>query len=173
MMRLYGYGLKGLRVHDKHRGKSPLYTLVACVGLTLGLHAMWLQRGWMTADDFVQWVINELAPTLRRGDVVVLDNCRIHKDPRVEAAIQARGARVLPLPPYTPEYNPIEECWSKMKAILRELRPQTPDDLAHAISEGAAAITHRDILAYFRHAGVDVEWYERRLPSRSKCRSRP
>lgn len=75
--------------------------------------------GAMNTDSLLVWVQEVLAPSLNPGDIVVWDNLRIHKDPEVCAAITSRGARLEFLPPYSPELNPIEEAWSKMKSFLR------------------------------------------------------
>ena len=94
-----------------------------------------------------------LVPTLKRGDIVVLDNCSIHKQEEIEEAIEAVGAWVLFLPPYSPDLNPMENCWSKVKACLRALKPRTFDALQAALVEAFAAITTQDIPGWFGHCG--------------------
>ena len=95
-----------------------------------------------------------LVPSLRAGDVVVFDNLAAHKDPAVSAAIERAGARVLPLPPYTPDYTPIEEMFSKVKGFLRRVAARAKGDLYDAIGEALKSVTTEDIFGWFRHAGL-------------------
>lgn len=97
-----------------------------------------------------------LVPTLKRGDIVVMDNNPIHKLDEIEAAIAAAGAWGLFLPTYSPELNPIELCWSKVKSLLRARKPRTLDDLWAALTDAFASITPHDILGWFRPCGYRV-----------------
>jgi transposase len=97
-----------------------------------------------------------LVPTLSPGDVVVLDNLPAHKSAVIQAAITARGARVEFLPSYSPDFNPIEEGWSKIKTILRTVKARTLDELLQALKLALASITERDTLAWFAHCGYPV-----------------
>lgn len=97
-----------------------------------------------------------LVPTLKRGDMVLMDNNPIHKLDEIEDAIDAAGAWVLFLPTYSPDLNPIENCWSKVKSILRSLKPRTLPDLLDALAQAFASITLPDILSWFRHCGYRV-----------------
>jgi transposase len=94
-----------------------------------------------------------LVPTLQRGEIVVLDKGSIHKQEELEEVIEAVGAWVLFLPPSSPDLNPIENCWSKVKAILRALKPRTLDALQTALVEAFAAITALDIRGWCGHCG--------------------
>ena len=87
------------------------------------------------------------------GQVVVLDNLPAHKSPQVDALIEAAGARVMRLPPYSPDFNPIEMAISKMKSVLRKLARRTVDGLLAAIDEAVATVTADDALAFIRHCG--------------------
>jgi transposase len=97
-----------------------------------------------------------LIPTLKRGDSVVRDNNPIHKLDEIEDAIEAVGAWVLFLPTYSPDLNPIELCWSKVKSLLRSLKPRTLPDLLAALVAAFSSITQGDILGWFRHCGYQV-----------------
>ena len=109
--------------------------------------------GAMTADRFVGYVRHILGPALRPGQLVVMDNLRAHHAPGVRAAIEARGATVLHLPPYSPDFNPIEEAFSKVKQALRRAEPRTDDDLRSAIWAAFDTITPRDAAGWFAHSG--------------------
>jgi transposase len=90
---------------------------------------------------------------LREGDVVIFDNLAAHLSPEVVAAIERAGASVLPLPPYSPDFNPIEEMFSKFKEALRRLGARAKDHLYDAIGEALRGVTLEDILSWFRQAG--------------------
>jgi transposase len=95
-----------------------------------------------------------LVPALRRGDVVVFDNLGSHLSPAVFEAIGRAGASVLPRPPYSPDYTPIEEMFSKVKGFLRRVGARAKEQLYGAIGEGLREVTGQDILGWFRHAGL-------------------
>jgi transposase len=109
--------------------------------------------GAMTTERFVGYVRYRLAPTLRPGQVIVADNLRAHHSPAVRAAIEACGARFLPLPPYSPDFNPIEEAFSKVKRSLRRAQARTDDDLRTATWDAFATITPNDAAGWFTHCG--------------------
>ena len=94
-----------------------------------------------------------MAPELQPGDIVIWDNLSIHKDPDVVAAIKATGARLEFLPPYSPELNPIEEAWSKVKTFLRVVKARTFDTLVDGLGEALRAVSPTDCLGWFEHAG--------------------
>jgi transposase len=100
---------------------------------------------------FVTFVEHSLVPLLTRGKVVVMDNLSAHKSPRVAELIQACGARVMYLPPYSPDFNPIEMAISKTKAMLRKLAKRDLEGLHEGIGEALQSITPRDARAYLRH----------------------
>ena len=103
-------------------GKYQTSTLISGIRLQ-GPCAPWLFEGPMNGEMFLAWVEQGLAPTLRTGEVVILDNLATHKIRGVREAIQARGARLMYLPPYSPDFNPIEPMWSKSKHVLRSHAP--------------------------------------------------
>jgi transposase len=133
-----------------NRGENK--TVIAALTLA-GLGPMLRFDGAMTADRFVGYVRHRLAPTLRRGQVVVMDNLKAHHDPAVRAAIEAAGARLLYLPPYSPDFNPIEETFSKVKQSLRRAQARTDDALSAATWDAFAAVTPADAAGWFTHCG--------------------
>jgi transposase len=110
-------------------------------------------EGGVSTRAFEVYVEAVLAPTLRPGQVVILDNLRQHRSPRVRAAIEARGASLWLLPSYSPDLNPIEEACSKVKALLRTAAARTHEDLVAAIWAALAAITPADACGYATHCG--------------------
>ena len=97
-----------------------------------------------------------LQPTLKRGDVIVLDNLGAHRASRIEEIAACCGARVLWLPPYSPDFSPIELMWSKVKAYLKKVKARTQLELEEAIAEALKTITISDCLNWFRHCGYEV-----------------
>jgi transposase len=94
-----------------------------------------------------------LAPTLRPGDIVIMDNLQPHKSALAETCIRRRDAQLWFLPPYSPDFNPIEEMWSKVKAYLRKAKARTQTALDHAVADALAAITATDAKGWFAHSG--------------------
>jgi transposase len=109
--------------------------------------------GPMTTARFEGYVRFILAPTLRKGQVVVADNLTAHRSSAVRVAIEARGAEFRPLPPYSPDFNPIEETFSKVKPSLRRAQARTDDDLRAATWTAFAAVTPSDAAGWFTHCG--------------------
>lgn len=139
-------------VDDVPQGRWETYSVIAGLRCS-GVVAPMMLPGAMNAESLLAWVQTELAPTLRPGDIVIWDNLSIHKDPEVVAAIHTTGARVEFLPPYSPEFNPIEEAWSKVKSFLRVAKARTVDVLVDALGAAFTAITASDCLGWFAHAG--------------------
>jgi transposase len=116
-------------------------------------------RGFMTVDAgtsvdvFAAFVDNELLPRLRTDDIVVMDNLSAHRDGSVVDAIRSRGAKVLFLPPYSPEFNPIEKAWAKIKNVLRRCSTLTRDAFDKAVAQAIATISVDDIRAWTTFAG--------------------
>ncbi|MCS6909047.1 MAG: IS630 family transposase, partial [Anaerolineales bacterium] len=153
LTRLYGRAAPGERVVEGTPGVSGAhYTVVAALG-GRGLTAPWVIEGAMNTATFEGYVEHILAPTLRAGDIVVLDNLKAHKSPRVVELIEARGARLEFLPPYSPDLNPIEQCWSKVKAALRAAKARTLDALLDALADAFRSISRQDIRGWFAHCG--------------------
>ena len=126
--------------------------LVGAMGVG-GLICSMQVEGAVDGAAFLVFVQEVLGPHLRRGDFVVLDNLNTHGSAKVEAAILARGAFLLFLPTYSPDMNPIEGAWSKLKAHLRRVAARTAARLDAALAEGLAAITSADARGWFTHAG--------------------
>lgn len=125
--------------------------------LTLdGVLAIATIEGATSGAVFVAFVEQVLLPKLRRGHVVVLDNLAAHRVSAARHLIEAKGARLLFLPQYWPELNPIEEAWSKLKGILRSLEARTIAALDRAIAKAVDLITPSDARGYFQHAGYQV-----------------
>ena len=157
MTRAHGRAPPGVRVGDA----VPLVhwqimTIAAAVRLGHGVTAAMAYPGATDAPAFRTYVEWSLVPTLRPGDVVILDRLQAHKAAGVREAIEAAGARVLLLPPYSPDYSPIEPAWSKVKQFLRSAKARTSEDLVGAIGEALRSVTQQDIEHYFEHCGYMV-----------------
>ena len=127
-------------------------------GLRLGgMTAPMVLDGPMTSAWFLAYVEQILVPTLRRGDVVILDNLPAHKSAAVRNAVEATGAELRFLPPYSPDFNPIENAFSKLKALLRKAAARTVDQLCKAIASAIDALTPRDCVGYFTAAGYEPD----------------
>ena len=111
--------------------------------------------GPMNGAAFLAYVEQVLAPTLRPGDVVVMDNLPAHKSTPIRAAIEATGATLLYLPPYSPDFNPIENAFAKLKALLRKAEARTPDKLWDAISDALTRFSANECTNYFAAAGYE------------------
>ena len=153
MARRYARGPRGERVVCKkpHGHWKVLSTIAA-----MTVHGMLGYGSFDGATDtgtFLAFLRDGLVPHLLPGQVVVLDNLPAHKSPEVDRLIESAGARVLRLPPYSPDFNPIEMAISKVKSVLRKLARRTVDSLLAAIDEAIATVTAADALAYIRHCG--------------------
>ena len=150
MTRLRGRARRGARVRDhaplRHNGTQ---TFVA--GLRYDrLVAPWLLDGPMNRAAFDVWVETQLAPELRKGDVVILDNLAVHRSPRAAEILRAKGAWFLFLPPYSPDLNPIEMAFAKLKAHLRRIGARTLDALWRAVGEICGIFDPDECWDYFR-----------------------
>ena len=118
-----------------------------------GMSAFDAVGGGVDGDYFVDFIEKKLVLTLRAGDVVFMDNVRFHKRPEVRAAIEAAGAKLVFVPPYSPEFNPIEEVWSLFKGILKKLESRTAWALVDAFHVARNAVTSIKMDGYISHAG--------------------
>jgi transposase len=126
-------------------------------GLSLqGLVAAMTVEGFTDGEVFLACLREVLLPQLRPGQILLLDNLKAHKVAGVADACAAAGVRLLYLPPYSPDLSPIEECWSKVKTLLRAKAARTREALEQAITEALAAITSQDARGWFAHAGYCV-----------------
>ena len=157
MARLRGRAPKGerLRAGIPH-GHWKTTTFVAGLRLT-GLVAPMVLDGPINRNAFQAYVDQVLVPALSPGDVVVMDNLGSHKGPAVRDAIEAAGARLLYLPPYSPDFNPIENAFAKLKALLRKAAERTIDALWTTIGRLLNAFTPTECANYFRAAGYEPE----------------
>lgn len=130
-------------------------TLIGAIALD-GVRAWQLMESTMNGPAFVSFLEEDLGPTLRPGDVVVMDGPRVHRVEGVEQALAARGASVLYLPPYSPELNPIEMCWALLKAWVRTRAPRIVDRLVVAVEEAWGRVTADICSAWVRHCGYAV-----------------
>jgi transposase len=156
MARLYARAPAGVRAWSKVPAGHWCTTTVLAALRVDGVSAEWVVDGPVDGDVFAAYAELVLAPALRPGDVVVLDNLAAHKDERVIRAIEAAGARVLYLPPYSPDFNPIENMWAKVKAHLRKAAARTSDALWRAVGDALASVTAEDCRGFFRHCGYAV-----------------
>ena len=156
MTRLYGRAAPDQRVVDSTPQPSgPQTTTLAVIGLT-GLTAPLVLSGAVNGSVFYGYIEQCVVPTLKPGDVLFMDNLSAHKVVGIEALIEACGARLIYLPPYSPDFNPIELAWSKVKTILRRLKARTFPDLIEALKQALLAITPHDVLRWFAHCGYAI-----------------
>jgi transposase len=153
MSRTRGRAPRGQRlVASVPHGHWKTSTFVAALRYD-GITAPCVLDGAMNGELFRAYVEQVLAPTLKAGDIVVMDNLSSHKIAGVEQAITARGAQLLYLPPYSPDLNPIEPAFAKLKALLRKAAERTVDALWNRLETVLDAFTPADCRNFFRHAG--------------------
>ena len=156
LLRRYGRSLRGTRLHDHTPcGHWQTHTVIAALR-PHALTAAGVFDGPIDATSFLAYVEQVLVPTLRPGDVVVLDNLAVHKHPDIRAAIEGAGARLRFLPPYSPDFNPIELMWAKVKSSLRAAKARTQDELQDAIAAALKKITPSDTRGFFCHCFVGI-----------------
>lgn len=153
MQRTHGRAAPGERVVTKvPHGHWKMISTIAAMDVS-GIVAAASFDGATDGELFITYVGEELLPVLKAGQVVVMDNLPAHKSPRIDALIESAGARVLRLPPYSPDYNPIEMAISKIKTMLRTLSRRTVDGLFNGIAEALECIQPGDALNYILHCG--------------------
>jgi transposase len=154
--RLYGRFVRGARLVGRvPHGHWKLLTIIAAMTVE-GVVAAASIDASTDADVFRSFVTDALVPALRPGQVVVTDKLAAHKVASIRAAIEAASCRVLYLPPYSPDFSPIEPMWSKVKQTLRTISARTVGTLGDAISTALQAITPSDCQGYFRHCGYTL-----------------
>jgi transposase len=152
MTRLYARCLGGRRIHEATPGGHwKILTILGAMRLSGIAAAMTIEEA-TDAEIFLVYLEEVLCPALKAGDVVVMDNLSSHKVNGVSELIASRGAEVLYLPPYSPDLNPIEKAWSKIKQYLRSIRARTKEELDNGITEALALITPDNAQAWFRHS---------------------
>ncbi len=156
MTRRYGRAPKGERAVDSAPRNYGMHTsVIGAMGLR-GLVAALTVEGAVDTEVFDAYAERVLGPRLRPGDVVVLDNLTAHRASRIEEVAESRGAQVLWLPPYSPDYSPIEQCWSKIKAYLRGAKARTREALEEALTAALGLVTKADIRGWFKHCGYSL-----------------
>lgn len=156
MARRYGWAPRGERCRIAVPAGHWKTTTVIAGLRTTGLSATALLDGPMTGERFGAYVTQTLVPTLRRGDTVILDNLGAHKVAGIREAIEAIGARLLYLPPYSPDFNPIERAFAKLKALLRTAAARTVSHLWEAIRRAFALFRPAECRNYLAAAGYDA-----------------
>ena len=153
MTRLYGWGEKSRRVVDYVPDvRFERTSVIAAIGLS-GISAPIAFRGALNGDFFAAYVEQALAPSLQQDDILIMDNLSSHKVDGALKPLYDKGVKVLFLPPYSPDMNPIELAWSKIKSILRNLKARTHEELQIALKTALDAITLQDIKNWFAHNG--------------------
>ncbi len=157
MTRRFARAPRGERAHDSApRNYGEQISLISALGFKRGLLATMTVQGAVDTLCFDAYVTQVLRPCLGRGDVVVLDNLGAHKASCLEQVAAECGAQVLWLPPYSPDYSPIENCWSKIKTALRAAKARTREELDKAIAQALKLVTTADIQGWFIHCGYSV-----------------
>ena len=156
MTRLYGRAPRGQRVTESvPRNYGAQTSVISTLGLS-GPEAVWTVEGAVDTDVFNVYVERILRPTLRRGDILVLDNLRAHHASRIEEVAEECGAEVIWLSPYSPDFSPIELMWSKIKARMRAAKARTREELERALVSALELVTSTDCRGWFKHCGYQV-----------------
>jgi transposase len=156
MTRLFARARKGERAIDyAPHGHWATTTLVAAITWESAIAPMVLD-GPMDAVAFQAYIEQVLAPALPRGSIVVMDNLSAHKSTAIAGMLRGAGAELRYLPPYSPDFNPIEPMWSKVKGSLRSAKARTQEELHEAIATALLAITPDDTSNFFCHCGVGI-----------------
>jgi transposase len=156
MTRLYGRAPKGQRVPEAvPHGHWKVMTILGAIGIS-GIPAAMTVEAATDAEIFAAFLEQVLGPTLRPGQVVILDNLPAHKQEQVRVLIEAHGCQLRYLPPYSPDLNPIEPAWSKIKSRLRTLQARAWEALEQGVQSALAAITAQDSQGYFAHCGYTL-----------------
>ena len=156
LTRAFGRAAPGERVREGvPQNYGANVTMLAAIGVR-GLSAPMTIEGPVDAEVFCTYLRKVLGPTLKRGDIVVMDNLSTHKVTGVAEAIRARKAHVEYLPPYSPDFNPLELGWAKIKTALRTTKARTCQALEGAIGQALGTVTATDARAWFAHCGYPV-----------------
>lgn len=156
LTRRYGRAKGKERVKDSAPLNTPKATTIVSSVRLDGTTVPKFFSGAMNGSMFLDYIQHELAPSLHVGDLVIMDNLRCHKVKGVKEAIQQSGAQLLYLPPYSPDFNPIEMMWSKLKAILRKVKARTVDSLLEALPKAFQTVSVSDIMGWLRKSGYSL-----------------
>ncbi len=153
MTRLYGRCSKSSRLHAAAPcGRWRTTTMISSVRLN-GSTACMTIEGATNSEIFYQYIKEILLPTLSPGDIVIMDNLSAHKNVRTLELMEAKGIQVRFLPAYSPDFNPIELMWSKVKTLLRKAEARTPEALLEAVGNALKKVSPKDVLGWFAHCG--------------------
>jgi transposase len=156
LTRLYGRAPRGKRATESvPRNYGPQTSIISAVSLT-GAEATMTVEGAVDTDTFNAYIEQVLRPTIRPGDVLVLDNLSAHRASRLEIVAAACGAQVLWLAPYSPDFSPIELMWSKIKTKVRAAKARTAQELNDALVAALQLVTGADCFGWFSHCGYQV-----------------
>ena len=156
LTRLYARALGGARSSEAvPRNYGGSTSMIATLGVG-GIDAPMVVEGSVDTAVFNAYCEAVLRPTLKIGDVIVLDNLGAHRASRIEEIAFSCGAEVVWLPPYSPDFSPIELMWSKVKAYLKKVKSRTQEELEKAIAQALQTVTLSDCLNWFRHCGYEV-----------------
>lgn len=151
MVRLYARALKGTRARgDKPQKRGKNISVIGALSLEHIL-AYCPIYGSVDGLTFEAFIVTKLAPLLWKDACVVMDNAKSHFGEMVRESIESTGAKLIYLPPYSPEFSPIENCWSKVKSILRKLKPRNYQDLIDHLASALLQVTQNDIRNWFAH----------------------
>ena len=157
MTRTHARAPKGQRAYGSvPRNRGGNLTLLAALSNTR-IQAEWVIEGSVDGDVFVTWLEHVLLPTLTPGHIVVMDNLRAHYRKEVRRLIEVRGCSLLYLPPYSPDFSPIELAFSKIKGRLKSLAARTRQALADAVAEACRTVSSTDVTGWFRHCGYNLQ----------------
>jgi transposase len=150
---LYGWSKKGERAYcSVPRNRGPNTTLLSSMSIS-GIGPSLAVEGATNREVFETYVERVLAPRLRPGQVVVMDNLSSHKGDKVKELIEEQGCELIYLPPYSPDFNPIEEAFSKIKGLVRNSEARGREALVDAIGKGISMVTAEDARGFFAHCG--------------------
>jgi transposase len=152
----HAYAAKGERAYasvPKNRGENT--SLIAALSLDEGVTAAMTIEGAVDGLAFDVYLKEVLCPSLQAGQVVILDRLSVHKRKEVREAVEAKGCKLLFLPGYSPDLNPIELAFSKLKAFVRRIEARTRDALDDAIAAAIKTVTLQDVIGWFNHAGYE------------------
>ena len=151
MTRTHARSLKGTRARGSRPSKKGMNVSTITAVTKKSILVTTNILGAVNGIIFEAFMIRRLVPKLWEGAVVILDNCKIHFSQEIERAIEEKGAKLVYLPPYSPDFAPIENFWSKVKSVLRKLRPRTYQELDAALEEAFNQVSTKDLHNWFTH----------------------
>lgn len=156
MTRRYGRAARGERVAEATpAGHWRTLTVLGAIRMSGWVATMTIEAA-TDGDIFLAYLQQILCPQLQPGDIVVMDNLSAHKVRGVKDLVEQTGAQLWYLPPYSPDFNPIEKCWSQVKQLLRAAKARSLDTLQQAVAQALAAVTPNHVQACFRHCGYGL-----------------